>query len=180
MGLIRKGIKEGAKGSFNLTKGLIQKKMGKFEYTYCSTGQPVPPEMTLGSFTQDSEGNIIFSKRSNNVYKAVGYWWAGPEFSVEQYYETEGSKRHALLVAGGALVGDTMHDSSFGLLAGGLIGNMMSSGPQAKLKKKKTEVQTPAILTFRNIFTQQEYSLGFLCDRKLNKRIINEIDSINV
>lgn len=173
MGMLTKLVVGTTKGVAKGTKKIIDKKTGTFKYDYCDTGEMVPPELYSEVFVQDSMGNITF-KNSSNVYRATGYWWAGPNF--QEYAETEvhGVKRTALMTGGGALLGLSC-DDSFGALVGGLVGRMMSGGAREKVKIKKKENKTPAVLILKNVFTGEEHKLGFLCDKALNDRITGEI-----
>ena len=173
--LIKNGTERSAKG----VKSLIDKKTGTFNYDFCNNGDMLPPEMMNESFVQDSEGNITFSKKTCNVYRAVGYWWSGPDFQEYLMSEEHGSKRTALMSGGGALLGLTL-DDSFGALVGGLVGRMVGGGTREKVKIKTKERKTPAILFLRNVDTGAEFRLGFLCDKSLNKRIVNEIEFVTV
>ena len=165
----------GTKGIAKNFKKFIDKKTGTFKYDFCNNGDLLPPEMMNESFVLDSSGNIIFSKKTGNVYRAIGYWWSGPDFQEYMMSEEHGAKRTALLTGGGALLGLTM-DDSFGALVGSLAGRMIGGGTREKVKIKTKERKTPAILFLRNVHDGTEYRLGFLCDKSLNKRIVNEID----
>lgn len=145
--------------------------------------------LNLGTFSSDTivirqnaEGNIYFDK-VNGFFEITDYQWEGPRYktvstsnTVETSKGKDKTKRKGGL--GGAVIG-TMLMPGVGTAIGYAATSHKDTKKKGKVESNTTvseedvEIQTNAKLTLRNLDTGESFTIGFLCDSKIDSELSN-------
>lgn len=138
------------------------------------------PSLTPNSniqMRQKPDGTIYFGFNQNVLYNLIGYEWEGPKYTTITNSDKTGThttKGKASKIGGGAVVG---------LVIGGPVGAAIGGAMGAGSKEKKSiaehttstteqiEVNTPAVLKFKNTFSGELINLAIVCNTLINTQI---------
>ena len=134
------------------------------------------PNSTI-QMRQKADGLIYFGFNQNVLYHLIEYEWEGPKYTTVTNSNKTGThttKGKAGKIGGGAVVG---------LVVGGPVGAAVGGAMGAGSKGKKSihehtistteqiEVNTPAILKFKNASTGELINLAIVCNTLINTQI---------
>lgn len=137
----------------------------------------------------NDDGYLVFSS-GTDLFEVKSYQWGGSVFSAVTETTTTGNdKTKEKHKKKGRLVGAAVGTALLGP-AGTLIGAMTGTGNKkvkGKTKRnsksttteKMIETSTTAVLTVKNITSQQEFSFGFECNSNINIDVLNVLNNAN-
>ena len=130
---------------------------------------------------QRQDGTVYFDKNVNEAYILLNYWWNGPRFDmVTKTVTTTNTKSKTKgktgRIAGGAVVGTLLMPG-----IGTAVGAAAGAGGRKKSKSYSTtinsdmqhsqELDTPATLRLKNIYTNEYISIVISCNTVIDSKI---------